>query len=118
MARKNKIVLVKWDTPKLVRLSNGRTFYTQYKRTRRENLPANVRLERVFRQRAAPRGRRRRQPRQAAAENQQGQGIGSFFRVAKKIAKSKIARNIGKKTLEYLPDVYEHLSGKIRNKKL
>ena len=38
--------------------------------------------------------------------------------MAKKIAKSKIACNIGKKALEYLPDVYENLSGKIKNKKL
>ena len=50
--------MVKRDTPKLVRLPNGRTFYAQYKRTRRANLPANVRLERVFRQRAVPRGQR------------------------------------------------------------
>ena len=62
----------------------------QYKRTRRANLPANVRLERVYRQRATPRGRRQRQPRQAAAENQQGQGIGNFFRVAKKLQKVKL----------------------------
>ena len=85
--------------PKLVRLPNGRTFYTWYKR-------------------AAPRGRRRWQPRHVAAANQQGQGIGNFFRVAKTIAKSKIACNIGKKALEYLPDVYENLSGKVKNKKL
>ena len=38
--------------------------------------------------------------------------------MAKKIAKSKIARNIGKKSLEYLPDVYENLSEKIKTKKL
>ena len=49
--------------------------------------------------------------------NQQGQGIGNFFRVAKNIAKSKISHNIGKNALEYLPDVYENLSGKIKNKK-
>ena len=118
MARKNKIVMVKRDTPKLVRLPNGTNFYAQYKRTRRANLPANVRLERVFRQQAKPRGWRRWQHRQAAAENQQGQGIGNFFRVAKKVAKSKIACNIGKKALEHLPHVYENLSGKIKNKKL
>ena len=72
----------------------------------------------MYRQRPTPRGRRRQQPRQAAAANQQGQGIGNFFRVAKNIAKSEIACNIGKKELEYLPDVYENLSGKIQNKKL
>ena len=27
-------------------------------------------------------------------------------------------RNVGKKTLEYLPDVYENLSRRIKNKKL
>ena len=67
----------------------------RYKRTRCTNLPANVRLERVYRLQAAPRGQRQ-QTRQAP--NQQGQGIGNFFRVAKKIAKSKTARNIGKKS--------------------
>ena len=67
----------------------------RYKRTRCANLPANVRLERVYRLQAAPRGQRQ-QTRQAP--NQQGQGIGNFFRVAKKIAKSKTARNIGKKS--------------------
>ena len=108
--------MVKRDTPKLVTLPNGRTFYARYKRTKRTNLPANVRLERVYRQRAAPRGRRRRQSRQAAAVNQQGQGIGNIFRAAKKFAKSKIVHNLGKKSLEYLPDVYENLPGKIKNK--
>ena len=44
----------------------------------------------MSRQRATPRGRRQRQPRQAAAENQQGQGIGNFFRVAKKLQKVKL----------------------------
>ena len=67
----------------------------RYKRARYANLPTNVRLERVYRLQAAPRGQRR-QPRQAP--NQQGQEIGNFFRVAKKIAKSKTARNIRKKS--------------------
>ena len=91
MARKNRIVMVKRDESKLVRLPNGRTFYAWYKRTKRANLPAIIRLERVHRQRAVQRGRRQWQPRQVAVANQQGQGIGNFFRVAKKIAKNKIA---------------------------
>ena len=70
--------------PKLVRLPNGRTFYAWYKRTRCENLSVNVRLESLYRQWAAPRGRRRQQPRQAAAANQQGQGIDNFFQGSKK----------------------------------
>ena len=50
--------------------------------------------------------------------SQQGQVFSDFFRVAKKIAKSKITCNIGKKVLEYLPGAYENLSEKIKNKKL
>ena len=79
--------MVKRDTTKLVRLPNGRTFYAQYKRARCANLPANVRLERVYRQRAALRGQKR-QPRQVA--NQQGQGIGNFFKIAKKLQRVKL----------------------------
>ena len=91
--------MVKRDTPKLVILPNGRTFYVWYKKTNCTNLPANVRLERMYRQWAAPRGQRSRQPKQEAVANQQGQGIGDFFRVAKKIAKGKIACNVGTKLL-------------------
>ena len=72
----------------------------------------------MYRQQTVPRGRRWQQPTQAAAANQQGQGIDDFLKVAKQIAKSKIAHNIGKKALEYLPDVYENLSRKVKNKKL
>ena len=42
--------MVKRDTPKLVRLPNGRSFYAGYKRTKRANLPGNIRLEKVYRQ--------------------------------------------------------------------
>ena len=45
--RKDRIVIVKRDMPKLARLPYGRTFYTQYKRTIHVNLPAKVELERV-----------------------------------------------------------------------
>ena len=64
---------------------------------------------------AALRGQKR-QPREVA--NQQGQGNWQFFQDSKKFAKSKIACITGKKALEYLPDIYENLSGKIKNKKL
>ena len=82
--------MVKRDTPKLVRLPNEMTFYAWYKRTNHANLPTNVKLERVYRQQAALRGWRQWQSRQVTAANQQGQGIGDFFRVAKKIGKRKL----------------------------
>ena len=81
--------MVKINTAKLVRLSNRRTIYPQYKRTRHSKLLANLKLERVLRQRAVPRGQRR-QPRQVA--NQQGQRIGKFFKMAKKLQRVKLLK--------------------------
>ena len=45
MARRDRIVMVKQQTPKKVTLPNGRTFYARYKRATPADLPANVRLE-------------------------------------------------------------------------
>ena len=39
-------------------LPNGRTFYARYKQATRTDLPTNVPLERPYKQRAAPKGRR------------------------------------------------------------
>ena len=44
--------------------------------------------------------------------------MGDIFHFAKKIARSKVARNIGKMALEQLPGGIEELSGKIKNKRL
>ena len=62
MARKDRIVMIKRANPKRVTLPNGRTFVARYKRATCADLPANVRLERPFKRRAAPKGKRR-QPR-------------------------------------------------------
>ena len=53
--------MMKRDTPKRVTLPNGRTFVARYERVTRNNLPANICLGQPYTQRAAPRGRRRRQ---------------------------------------------------------
>ena len=60
MARRDKIVMVKRQTPKKVTLSKGSTFYARYKRATCADLLANIRLERLYKQRAAPKGRQRR----------------------------------------------------------
>ena len=65
MARRTKIIMVKWDVPKRVTLPNGRTFLACCKRTTRAHLPANIHLARPYKQFAAPQGKRR--PPQAAA---------------------------------------------------
>ena len=57
MARRDRIVMVKQQTPRKVTLPNRRTFYAIYKRATGANLPANVRLEQPYEQRAVPKGR-------------------------------------------------------------
>ena len=115
MARRNRIIIVKRDVPKRVTLPNGRTLLARYKRTARAHLSPNIHLERPYKQRAASKGKRRRS---RAAVTQQGQRNRDIFCFAKKIAKSKVARNIVKMTLEQLPGVVKKLSGKVKNKRL
>ena len=62
MTRRNNIIMIKRENPKRVVLPNGRTFYAKYRRATQDELPANVRIRRHYKQRAAPRGRRRRRP--------------------------------------------------------
>ena len=107
--------MVKRQNPKRVTLPNGRTFLARYRRATRTELPANVRLERPYRQRAAPRGRRRR-------VRQGGRGFKSAFKkafnFAKKISKNKAVRNIGRAIISEAPGALESLSKKVKNKKL
>ena len=53
---------MKRETLKRVTLPNGRTSVARYKRITRVHLPVNIRLKRPYKQRAVPRGRRRRRP--------------------------------------------------------
>ena len=114
--RRNRIIIVKRQTPKRVTLPNGRTFYAKYKRTTRAELPANVHLQRPYKQRAAPRGRRRRRA------GQRGRGFKSAFKeafnFAKKAAKNKSVRNIGRALLNEVPTALDGLTKKVKNKKL
>ena len=115
MARKDRIVMVKRQNPKQVTLPNGRTFLARYRRATRAELPANVRLSRPYRQRAASRGRRSR-------VRQGGRGFKSAFKkafnFAKKISKNKAVRNIGRAIINEAPGALEGLSKKVKNKKL
>ena len=113
MRRKRNYAMEKLNVPKRVTLPNGRTFVARYKRISRDDLPLNIQMRRVYRQRAAPRGRRRRQ---------RGQGILKFlkkgFRLGKKAIKSRLGRKISKALIGEVPHAIEALSGRIKNKKL
>ena len=114
--RRNRIIMVKRQTPKRVTLPNGWTFYAKYKRTTRAELPANAHLQRPYKQRAAPRGRRRRRA------GQRGRGFKSAFKkvfnFAKKAAKNKSVRNMVRALLNEVPTALDGLTKKVKNKKL
>ena len=113
MRRKRNYAMEKLNVPKRVTLPNGRTFAARYKRISRDDLPLNIRMRRDYRQRAAPRGRRRRQ---------RGRGIFKFlkkgYRLGKKAIKSRLGRKISKALISEIPDAIEKLSGRIKNKKI
>ena len=114
---RNRIIMVKRQNPKRVTLPNGRTFYTKYKRTTRAELPANVHLRCGYKQRAAPKGRRR-----AVAGQQRGRGFKSIFKkgfnLSKKVAKNKSVRNIAKAIISEAPAALKGLTKKVKNKRL
>ena len=63
-------------------------------------------MRRTYRQRAAPRNRRRRVVR--------GRGIAS---TVKKVLSNPMVRTLAKKGLEYAPGIYHNLPKRIKNKK-
>ena len=61
MRQKKNYTMIKLNVPNRVTLSNGRTFVAHYKRIPRDQLAPNIVMGRTYTQRAAPRGRKRRQ---------------------------------------------------------
>ena len=106
MRRKRNYAMMKLNVPKRVVLPNGRTFVARYKRISRADLPPNIVMCRTYRQRAAPRGRRRRQ---------RGRGIFDFV---KKIAKNPLVPSLARKGIEYASEIYHNLTKRVKNKTL
>ena len=98
MRRKRNYAMMKLNVPERVVLPNGRTFVARYKRISRAGLPPNIVMRRTYRQRAAQRGRRRRQ---------RGRGIFDFV---KKNAKNPLVHSLAKKGIEYAPGIYHNLT--------
>ena len=128
MPPRNRIIMIKRARPKRVTLPDGRTFLARYRRATRDDLPPNIDLPRVYKQRAAPKGRRRRnryRERQRAAlrrRAQSGRGIGSFikksFRLGKRALNSRLGKRLARAAISEVPDVLEKLSEKVKNKRL
>ena len=132
MPPRDRIIMIKRGTPKRVTLPNGRTFLARYKRAKRNDLPRNISLPRIYKERAAPKGRRRRRvipyrERQRAAlrrraRAQRGRGLGSVFKKAYKLGKralnSRLGKSITRAAVSEIPDLLENLGGRVKNKKL
>ena len=60
MPPRDRIIMIKRERPKRVTLPDGRTFLARYKRATRDDLPPNINFPRIYKERAAPKGKRRR----------------------------------------------------------
>ena len=132
MPPRNRIIMIKRERPKRVTLPDGRTFLARYRRATRDDLPPNIEFPRVYKQRAAPKGKRRkrnrlvvyreRQRRALCQRGQRGRGIGSFlrkgFKLGKKALNSRLGRRVARAVISEVPDVLESLGGKVKNQRL
>ena len=95
---RGRIIMVRRARPKVLNLPDSRTFKANFRRATRADLPRNVDFPRIYKQRATPKGKRRRQ---------HGRGfksaLGKAFRLAKKVAGSQVLKNIGKAGLDEIP---------------
>ena len=132
MPPRNRIIMIKRERPKRVTLPDGRTFLARYRRATRDDLPPNIEFPRVYKQRAAPKGKRRkrnrlvvyreRQRRALRQRGQRGRGIGSFlrkgFKLGKKALNSRLGRRVARAVISEVPNVLESLGGKVKNQRL
>ena len=116
MPPRNRIIMIKRRTPKRVTLPDGRTFLARYKRATRNDLLRNINLIRPYKQRAAPKGRRRRRI------NQRGRGFGSTLKKAvnfsKKAFNSRLGKKIARMVISKVPNALETVGEKVKNKRL
>ena len=107
--------MVKQETWEKVMLPNGRTFYARYKWVTCADLPPNVRLKWPYKQRAAPKGKRRwvRQDRRGFKSV-----FGKLKRFAKKVRNNKAFKNVAGAVLKEVPGAIGNLSKRVKNKKL
>ena len=113
MTRRDRIIMMKIETPKRLPLPHGRTSVARYKRVTRAHLPANIRLKRLCRQRAVPWGT------SWQISIQWGRGLGSnILKFVEKVIKTPIVQELGTMALNELPYLLNKGTNKIKNKKI
>ena len=134
MPPRDRIIMIKRAQPKRVTLPDGRSFLARYRRATRDDLSPNISLPRIYKERAAPKGKRRRRRRvmsyrerqraalRKRARAQRGRGLGSIFKKAYKLGKralnSRLGKRIARAAVSEIPDVLENLGGRVKNQKL
>ena len=103
MMCKDNYVMIKRATPKLINLPNGRSFVAIYERVPRDRLPPNVTLKRRYKQRPAPKSKRRWQA---------GKCIFIFI---KKVPKSPAINALGKAALKKALALLDNISKRTKN---
>ena len=105
--------MVKRARPKEVTLPDGRKFKAIFRGATRAELPANVNFPLIYKQRAAPKGKHRQQ---------RGRGfksaLGKTFQLAKKVAGSKMFKNVARVGVAEIPGAIGKLSKNAKNKRL
>ena len=133
MSPRDRIIMIKRDRPKRVMLPDGRTFLARYRRATRDDLPPHINVPRIYKQRAAPKSKRRKRNNRLAVYKegqrralhqraQRGRGIGSFlkkgFKLGKRALNSRLGKRVARAVISEVPDVLESLGGKVKNKRL
>ena len=134
MPPRDRIIMIKRAQPKRVTLPNGRTFLARYRRATRDDFPPNVNFPKIYKERAAPKNRRKRKRRvipyrerqraalRRRARVQRGRGLSSVLKKAYKLGKralnSRLGRRIARAAVSEIPDVLENLGGRVKNQKL
>ena len=83
MRQKDNYVMVKRVTPKRINLPNGKSFLGRYESIPRDRLPPNLTIIRRYKQRSAPKDKRRRQG---------GRGLHNFMKM------TTLLNNVPKRT--------------------
>ena len=107
---KKNYAMRRFDTTKRVTLPNGRTFTACYMRAKRSELPTHIRMNRTYKNRAAVG--------QWRVRNRQRQSESGVLSTLKKVVKHPLFKQAVKTGAEYLPEVYNFGTDKIKNKKV
>ena len=90
MPLQDRIIMVKRARPILVRLPNGRTFISRYKRSTGPAMPPDIEVNRPCKQRPVPKKKRQ----QYSAAQQQGRSLGSILKFEKKKCEKSASEKI------------------------